>query len=251
MSCTEQYESLEAKFKKQINEDNDRWDVGSCFLPNIAPDGPVDYVLIAMEPSFGGGSGEQQRGDEHSPKNFSGSLGDFILHFCIKEYLCEGERSYYLTDLSKGAMPVRLAATDRQRRYQNWFPLLCEELKLVAQTNAKIVAIGNEVDGFLRKQNLPRPLAGKITHYSQQAAGFWKRIPERYPKEFAEFLPTVGWADMEKTVRRVVTEGDLGTAVLESTLKRLRNGSQLTESRKMLMFTYKMQFESILASHAP
>ena len=122
MSCTEQYESLEAKFKKQINEDNDRWGVGSCFLPNIAPDGPVDYVLIAMEPSFGGGSGEQQRGDEHSPKNFSGSLGDFILHFCIKEYLCEGERSYYLTDLSKGAMPVRLAATDRQRRYQNWFP---------------------------------------------------------------------------------------------------------------------------------
>ena len=62
MSCTEQYESLEAKFKKQINEDNDRWGVGSCFLPNIAPDGPVDYVLIAMEPSFGGGSGEQQRG---------------------------------------------------------------------------------------------------------------------------------------------------------------------------------------------
>ena len=32
MSCTEQYESLEAKFKKQINEDNDRWGVGSCFL---------------------------------------------------------------------------------------------------------------------------------------------------------------------------------------------------------------------------
>ena len=62
--------------------------VGSCFLPNIAPDGPVDYVLIAMEPSFGGGSGEQPPGDEHSPKNFSGSLQDFILHFCIKEYLC-------------------------------------------------------------------------------------------------------------------------------------------------------------------
>ena len=60
----------------------------------------------------------------------------------------------------------------------------------------------------------------------------------------------MGWADMEKTVRRVVTEGDLGTAVLESILIRLRNGSQLTESRKMLMFTYKIQFESILASHA-
>ena len=211
----------------------------------------MNYVLIAMEPSFGGGSGEQPPGDEHSPKNFSGSLQDFILHFCIKEYLCEGERSYYLTDLSKGAMPVRLAETDRQRRYETWFPLLCEELKLVAQTNAKIVSIGNEVDGFLRRQNLPQPLAGKIIHYSQQAAGFWKRVPERYPKEFAQFLPTVGWADIEATVRRVMAEGEMEPTLIAHTLKRLRGGSRFTESRKMLMFTYKKQFESILSSQAP
>ena len=164
--------------------------------------------------------------------------------------MCEGERSYYLTDLSKGAMPVRLAKTDRQRRYETWFPLLCEELKLVAQTNAKVIAIGNEVDGFLRKQNLPRPLAGKIIHYSHTAAAFWQRIPERYPEQFAEFLPTVGWADIEATVWQVMTEGEMGPTSIAHTLKRLQGGSRLTESRKMLMFTYKMQFEAILSPHA-
>ena len=251
MSFGERYGSLEEKFRKQIDEDNDRSGVGSCFLPNIAPDGPVDYVLIAMEPSFGGGSGEQPPGDEHSPKNFSGSLQDFILHFCIKEYLCKGERSYYLTDLSKGAMPVRLAETDRQRRYETWFPLLCEELNLVAQTNAKIVAIGNEVDGFLRRQNLPRSLAGKIIHYSHKAAGFWRRMPGLYPERFEEFLATACWADMERTIKRVMTDGQMGSAAIKDTLGRLRGGSGLTEPRKMLMFTYMMQFESILSSPEP
>ena len=251
MSFGERYRGLEEKFKKQIDVDNDRWGVGSQFLANIAPDGPVDYVLIAMEPSFGGGSGETPHGDAHSSKNFSGSLQDFILHFCIKEYLCKGERSYYLTDLSKGAMPVRLAETDRQRRYETWFPLLCEELNLVAQTNARIVAIGNEVDGFLRRQNLPRSLAGKIIHYSYRAAGFWRRMPELYPERFEEFLATVCWADMERTIKRVMTDGQMGSAVAKDTLGRLREGSGLTEPRKMLMFTYMMQFESILSSPEP
>lgn len=55
---------------------------------------------------------------------------------------------------------------------------------------------------------------------------------------------------METAVERVVTEGDMGTDGLEAILKRLRRGSRLTESRKMLMFTYKVQFEAILSSHA-
>lgn len=72
MSFGERYRGLEEKFKKQIDVDNDRWGVGSQFLANIAPDDPVDYVLIAMEPSFGGGSGETPHRDAHSSKNFSG-----------------------------------------------------------------------------------------------------------------------------------------------------------------------------------
>ena len=100
-------------------------------------------------------------------------------------------------------------------------------------------------------RQIVRKASEPVTQWVRSSPGWPIRYHRSYPKEFAEFLPTVGWADMEETVRRVVTEGDLGTAVLESTLKRLRNGSQLTESWKMLMFTYKMQFESILTSQTP
>ena len=73
----------ENKFKQQVDQDNECLGIGSRFLVDLASDGPVDNVLIAMEPSFGGGSGEPPPGDAHSSRDFSGSLEDFILHFCI------------------------------------------------------------------------------------------------------------------------------------------------------------------------
>ena len=247
MLFDEQYARLECEFRNQIARDNDKDDVCSHYLPNITPAGSVDYVLIGMEPSSGGDTSTAPDEDQHH-RNFSNSLQDFILHFCIAEYLCAGGHNYYLTDLSKGAMPVRDAAPRRQCRYRKWYPLLCEELALVAKPDARIIAIGNEVEHFLRKQSLPRPLAGKIIHYSHSAARWWKRLPERHPEQFEEFLTTVCWADVERTVKRVMTEGQMGPAAIDDTLDRLRGGSGLTESKKQLMFSYKCQFETILAA---
>ena len=51
---------------------------------------------------------------------------------------------------------------------------------------------------------------------------------------------------IEKTVRRVMKEAELGPGEPEKTLKRLQRGKKLTKSRKQLMFTYKCQFEKIL-----
>ena len=150
-SFQEEYQALECEFRARVDEDNEYNGAQSVYLPNLAPQRPADFVLVAMEPSTGGGAGELKKGKAFSPKNFSGSVEDFILHFCIGKYLCGGGRTYHLTDLSKGAMLTRHASDKPEERYLRWYPLLKKELKLVAKPNAPIIAIGNVVHGFLDK----------------------------------------------------------------------------------------------------
>ena len=238
MSFDEKYAALEDKFKQQVAKDNQCWSVTSKYLPNIAPTAPVDFVLIGMEPSSGGNSKGYR-----SPKNFSGSFEDFILHFCIKEYLCKSNETYYLTDLSKGAMLVKTAKRKREERYEGWYPLLCRELKLVAKPGAQIIAIGNEVHGFITKKKSHK-LAGKILHYSKQATPHRSRIPDVNRDLYDKFAPTVSRDDIEKTIRRIATEGGMPGDYAEGVSENLK-GQTLTVSRKMLMFTYQVQFDAV------
>ena len=246
MSFIEQYTKLETEFKEQVDRDNEDLGIESHFLANIAPKAPVDYILVAMEPSLGGGSGEQSS-DTHAGKNFSGSLEDFILHYCVYEYLCGRERTYYLTDLSKGAMSVETASESDDRRYERykrWYPFLLEEIELVGP-DAPIIPVGNVVRDFLTFQKMPH-LEDVILHYSKSASRYRPRMKQRFPDRYAKFKDTVGFAVIEDTVKRVMGEAELGSAVHEATLERLQRGSRLTDSRKQLMFTYKCEFEAIL-----
>ena len=248
MTFQEKYEALEDEFREQVRKDNqclaENAPNRSVFLPNLAPQGPVDFVLVAMEPSTGGGAGEFKEGNAFSPKNFTESVEDFLLHFCVKEYLCAGGESYYLTDLSKGAMRTREARERREERYQRWYPLLKKELQLVAKPNAPIIAIGNDPHAFLSRQDLEPRLQGPILHYSQQAAGARDRIPRTHAERYSDFATSVGWDGIEETVRQVMGAGELQDYV-EGTLDRLSRGQKLTESRKKLIFTYQVQFEEI------
>ena len=244
-SFQEKYQALECEFRAQVAEDNEYHGAQSVYLPNLAPQRPADFVLVAMEPSTGGGVGELKKGKAFSPKNFSGSVEDFILHFCIREYLCGGERTYHLTDLSKGAMLTRHAADKPEERYRRWYPLLQKELKLVAKPNAPIIAIGNVVHGFLDKKGMPG-LTGSILHYSGTAARARRKVPSLHPEQYCDFRSTVAWNNIEETVRRVMEENDL-QPYIDGTMNRLRRGQKLTTSRKKLMFTYKIQFDDILA----
>jgi hypothetical protein len=201
---SEKYTALERKFRDRVAQDKECFGLESLFLPNIAPQDPVDFVLIGMEPSIGGEGASildvARKKIKRGFKNFASSTEDFILHFCIKEYLCAGWGTYYLTDLSKGAMSVRAAKSEREKRYEKWHPLLLDELELVAgQKATPIIAIGNEVEGFLTEKERPK-LAGKNLHYSAQAAGSRRKIPDAHPKCYAEFSPTVGWKDIGQTV---------------------------------------------------
>jgi hypothetical protein len=89
---------LELKFRDAAARDED------VYLPNFTPTGPVDAVLIAMEPSLGRwvrNPTEAAAKVDSGLRNFMGSLEGFILHFTIRRYLLRAGESYHLTDVSK------------------------------------------------------------------------------------------------------------------------------------------------------
>jgi len=144
---------------------------GDAFVPNAEPLGPVQYVLICMEPSLG----RWARSADHAKsrveagfRNFLFSIEDFILHFCVRRYLCGSAQRYHITDLSKGAMLVDRAGPARIQRYHRWYALLQEEIGLCATPGAGIVAVGNVVALQLRRRGFRRPFI-QVIHYSGQA----------------------------------------------------------------------------------
>ena len=254
MSFTDQYRALEQEFRARAGKDNEQYGKETgIYLPNIPPSAPVDFVLVGMDPSLGRwatGTTKTERFEkareriESGFRNFAWSAEDFILHFCAEKYLCQDEATYYITDCAKGAMLGDNAAKDRANRWQRWYQLLHEELQLVAQSNAPVIAIGKEVHSFLGWQMLPN-VAGWIPHFSGQAAasGVWQRLPQKNKQRFCEFSHTVSWTQIEETAERVMSEG--GIPDIPGTLDRLGRGAKLTDARKQLMFTYKVQFERV------
>ena len=248
MSISAGYEHLEREFQRQIDSD---WKLAveslpksGVYLPNNMPDAPVDYVLIGAEPSGTWDSKEALESIEKGFRNFHGSWGDFILHYSIREFLLESGQTYHLTDLSKGAMPTALAEYRRSERYERWLPLLKKELEIVAKSDAKVIAIGKSTGDFLSKSGINGYSGHTVIHYSQQAAGSWKRIATSNQRLYDQFASTVRPARIKRTVRRVLQDAGMKSFVTE-TLKRLDVDNRLTESRKQLIFTYKMQFERI------
>ena len=54
MDFTEAYREQELDFRQRVFEDMRLFSGDMIFLPNVEPKGPVDYVLVGMEPSLGG-----------------------------------------------------------------------------------------------------------------------------------------------------------------------------------------------------
>src|SRR5438105_177291 len=97
------YRALETRMKALAEAD------GDVFLAVPEPEGPADYILIGMEPSLGWwarDADEARQKVEAGFRNFLFSVEDFILHLCVRRYLCGAGKRYHITDLSKGAMLV-------------------------------------------------------------------------------------------------------------------------------------------------
>ena len=242
MTFLEKYEKLERAFERQVAKDAN----GSTFLPNIRPEGPVDFVLIGQEPSCGNGNPDKAREvTDRVDRNFSGSLEDFILHFCVKEYLCKGGKTYYLTDLSKGAMKTEVADCEREKRYEEWYPLLKRELRVVANPGMRIIPIGKKVEDFLKQKSLDWPLEERILHFAKPAAPHRGKASKCDPEGYRQFCSAVSLSRVEQAAKEVLAQAGMRDSDIKHNLNRLRAGSGLTDSRKKLMFDYKVAFERI------
>ena len=231
------YKNLESRFKEQVERDRafiiervvQGWGV---YLPSAEPPDQVDYIFVAMEPSFHWADNieEAEKKIKEGALNFGGSVcpcnpeSTLDLFICsIQRHLCQDREKYHLTDVSKGAMPGTVAAVDRDRRYERWYHLLLEEIAIVGKPDAPVVAIGKKVEQFLRGKELSsetnRPLYA-VPHYSSQAFGFFRQEAEKDPAGFEAF---------EK----------------EEFCENGRWPVSLSPAKKRLVFVYKKHFDKI------
>lgn len=160
------YLELEERFKQQVQKDrvalsNKGAGEYCVYIPNVKPERRADYVLVAMEPNI-----REAQNTDGVERLVAGGLKGFqpgpvdeplgLFMRAIKLYLCPNpeERTYWLTDFSKGAMPPVLAAKYWKETYEGWYPLLSEEIALVGKPGCPVIAIGGQVEGFLREKNL-------------------------------------------------------------------------------------------------
>ena len=224
------YESLEREFMDRVEEDNKKFEekvregkYRGIYLPNVRPTSPVDYVLVGMEPSLGGWAKDQDDAREKIADGFRNGVGR-TLQFCIDTYLCRNGETWYLTDLAKGAMLTKSPDAGSMEKYKAWYPLLEKELKLVAKSDARVIAIGRTVDGFLngflnKTKLCGRVYVGWIPHYSTQVAGQRGKMIKGREKEYENFAASLQDSKWAK--------------------------SEWTPSEKNLLFDYKILFERI------
>lgn len=225
---------------------------GSVYLPTLRPAGPVDYVFVGMEPSLGHWAKTVQEAEERVRQgftNFAFSIGDFILHYCIREYLCRSWGStYYITDLSKGAMLTNEAKRKPEQRYRQWFEVLSDELALVRKETAKIVAIGKTVKHFLESNGLSD--IHVVLHYSSQAAKYRKKWVRWDEERFWQFKRHVSNKRIIATARTITEQAKMDWSLTSASLRRLET-RDLSDSQKMLMFGYKYYFERVILGPTP
>ena len=241
MTFQEKYQVLVREFKDQIKEDNKNLKIPSYYLPNVEPKGEVDFVLVAMEPS----GTAQEDGQPNVPRNFMASYEDFLTQFCLRNYLCRDGQSYHVTDMAKGGMPTDQAKQTRSWRWPRWYPLLKQELELVAP-GARVIALGDTVARFLkeRKENekLPQGLSGTIPHFSRQASVARPIAPQLLPKQYDRFSKNVSIADIRGTAEDMMQGREFDES-RDSILQGIPK--DLSESGRQLLFTYKCLFTVI------
>ena len=229
------YRDLEDRMRALATAD------GDVFLPIPEPLSPVQYIFICMEPSLGGGTPEKARAEiEAGGRNFVNSIEDFLFHFSIRRYLCKPNERYHITDWSKGAMSVERAGIDRARRYDRWYSLLIEEIDLVSLPNARLFAVGKDIEWHLVRHGFQRHVT-MVIHYSRLAGAARAASVVGHEHDYEQFRDSVSIEDILATAREVL-ESSVPTRIRDLTLARLER-RQLTESQRQLIFSYKLAFE--------
>ncbi len=179
------YRNLEQLFRDQVEKDGAAR-AGGVYLPFKEPESQVDYIFVGMEPSFGRWATSIEEAKKKIARGFrNGAPARFTRS--IKRFLCQPGETYHLTDVSKGAMPVKAAALNRERRYKEWYPLLLKEIEIVGKPGAPVIAIGKDVENFLKQRDLKGRPFYAVPHYSYQNGRLFKREAEKDCEGFKKF----------------------------------------------------------------
>jgi len=176
-------------------------------------------------------------------RNFMPNSRNCILHYCARKYLCRGGQTYYITDMSKGAMQVSKANSERKKRWEEWFPLLEKELELVAKKDAIVFAISKKVESFLTKKQVQGRFNYRLKyllHPGNNAAHARKKCIAKRKTDFAKFKQTVTEKNLIEFASTILSKE--GTEWAMKSKKCIEN-KKLSDSEKMLIFCYKITFE--------
>jgi hypothetical protein len=171
---------------------------------------------------------------------------DFILHYAARRSLCSAGGTYYVTDISKGAMLVEKATVGRRERYERWADLLEEELELVAKPGARIFAIGQEVHSFLSRHFSDRDVV-PIIHYSPLANAARNAAVRGREAEFATFAGTLSIEGLVAVAEEILRENRVLPKLADETIARLRKAGLRTSLMK-LAFSYTADFADLRAT---
>ena len=244
MGLADRYQELEVRFSEKASE----WK--RTYLPYRTPTKPVDYILVCMEPSSHGVSSDASAAAIRSGfRNFSLSREDFILHHCVRVYLCQGGETYFLTDVDKGMMKVEEACPQRARRYETWRDLLVEEINLVARPDGEtaVVAIGVDPAEQIEQihEHLRARYVGRTLHYSRTGMAHRQNAKYQDPGGYDSFRSGLdGHAYLTKTTTDTLSELGINGQSATDRLS-LVSARQLSECERMLMFTYFRDFATI------
>lgn len=220
MTFDEAYSKLEEKFQAMVEEDGKSYGIESYFLPNMKIEGPVDFVLVGMEPGLSGLDFETgaRKAAARKITNWGNCPEKTTLEYAVHNYLGAKGGSFYFTDLAHGAMkPGSKGAGDRDK-YERWYPLLEMELGLVAKPDAKIIAIGHAASVFLTGKGL-YGYAGMVANPAAMALGYAGKEIAAYQERWDQFLKR----DPNQFPSKV----------------------RKTEAQKKRLFDYMIQFERI------
>lgn len=164
--------------------------------------------------------------------------GVIYLHHAIRHYL--GAERYHITDISKGAMWVSEAGHQRPVRYEEWYPLLREELRIVGP-DAQVYAVGkSDVAPFLRRR-IPLDPDRILLHYGSSGKVHRYKATREHPTDFEAFRATVSQDDILATAEAVAAS--VPAWFRDSVLGRLARLKLTAPSGLALLFTYKLAFE--------
>jgi hypothetical protein len=235
------YRDLEQRMKTLAESDN------HVYLPNPEPTARVNYILICMEPSRNWArSAEDARARIASGfRNFLVGIEPMLLHLSVRRFLCEKGQQYHITDFSKGAMFVKDAGAARADRYDRWYAVLQEEIDLIAAPDARVIAVGKAVAEHLRRREFPREVT-PVIHYSPRAGRARTARLHGHEDRFREFESSISSEDLLATAQEVLDESGVTPEIYKEAFTRVAR-SQLSESRRKLVYCYKLDFEAMKA----